>query len=159
MDPLELGINGLWAGLFAVAMGILLTAPPRHLIGAFLCAVAGRLARDVLMGYGMPQNWATVIASIVIVLVAVSITRGHVVSPVVLVSSVLPLGAVVSVFNTIAGIMKVSSLEGDALTSASVALSADMGKAFIITLAIALGLGVGVAITRLLKRAGASESA
>ena len=41
---------------------------------------------------------------------------------------------------------------GDALTAASVALSANFGKAFTGTLAIALGLAAGMAIIRLVKR-------
>jgi hypothetical protein len=100
----------------------------------------------------MSQNWSTAVAAAVVVLVAVAILRRHVVSPVVLVSGVLPLGAAVAMFNAIAALMKVSYLQGEALNGASVMLSANMGKVFTTSLAIALGLGAGMAIVRLFRR-------
>lgn len=144
--------NSLWAGLFAGGLSILLTAPLQYLPPAFLCGFAGRCVRDVLMSLGLTQNWSTVIAASVVVLVAVAIIRGHVVSPVVLVAGVLPLGAAVAMFNAIIELMKVSSLSGEALSGASVALTANIGKAFTTSLAIALGLAVGTAIVRLVRR-------
>jgi uncharacterized membrane protein YjjB (DUF3815 family) len=152
MDLLAIFMNSLWAGLFAGGMGILLTAPPRYIAPAFLCGFAGRFARDVFMSWGMNQNWSTAVAAAVVVLVAVIIIRGHVVSPVVLISGVLPLGAAVAMFNAIIELMKVSSLKGEALRGASVALSANTGKVFTTSLAIALGLGAGMAIVRFLRR-------
>jgi uncharacterized membrane protein YjjB (DUF3815 family) len=152
MDLLAILMNSLWAGLFAGGLGILLTAPPRYIAPAFLCGFAGRFARDVFMSWGMNQNWSTAVAAAVVVLVAVTIIRGHVVSPVVLISGVLPLGAAVAMFNAIIEFMKVSSLKGEALSGASVALSANMGKVFTTSLAIALGLGAGMAIVRFLRR-------
>ena len=109
MDLLAILMNSLWAGLFAGGLGILLTAPPRYIVPAFLCGFAGRFARDVFMSWGMSQNWSTAVAAAVVVLVAVAIIRRHVVSPVVLVSGVLPLGAAVAMFNAIIALMKVSS--------------------------------------------------
>ena len=88
----------------------------------------------------------------VVVLVAVTIIHGHVVSPAVLISGVLPLGAAVAMFNAIVALMNVSHLEGEALSGASVALIANMGKVFTTSLAIALGLGAGMAIVRLFRR-------
>jgi uncharacterized membrane protein YjjB (DUF3815 family) len=145
-------MNSLWAGLFAGGLGILLTAPSRYIVPTFLCALAGRLARDVFLNWGMGQNWATAVAAAVVVLVAVAIIRRPGVSPVVLVSGVLPLGAAVAMFNVILELMKVSSLKGEALSGASVALSANLGKVFTTSLAIALGLGAGMAIVRLFRR-------
>jgi hypothetical protein len=69
-----------------------------------------------------------------------------------LVSGVLPLGAAVAMFNAITELMKVSSLKGEALSGASVALSANIGKVFTTSLAIALGLAAGIAIVRLFRR-------
>ena len=152
MDLLAILMNSLWAGLFAGGLGILLTAPPRYIAPAFLCGFAGRFARDVFMSWGMNQNWSTAVAAAVVVLVAVAVIRRHVVSPVVLISGVLPLGAAVAMFNAIIELMKVSSLKGEALSGASVALSANMGKVFTTSLAIALGLGAGMAIVRLFRR-------
>ena len=152
MDLLAILMNSLWAGLFAGGLGILLTAPPRALVPTFLCGFAGRFARDVFMSWGMSQNWSTAVAAAVVVLVAVAVIRRHVVSPVVVISGVLPLGAAVAMFNAIIELMKVSSLKGEALSGASVALSANMGKVFTTSLAIALGLGAGIAIVRLFRR-------
>jgi uncharacterized membrane protein YjjB (DUF3815 family) len=151
MDLLAMLMNSLWAGLFAGGLGILLTAPPRYLVPTFLCGFAGRLARDAFMSWGMGQNWSTAVAAAVVVWVAVAIIRRHLESPVVLVSGVLPLGAAVAMSNTILELMKVSSLKGEALSGASVALSANLGKAFTTSLAIALGLGAGIAIVRLFR--------
>jgi len=152
MDLWAILMNSLWAGLFASGLGILLTAPPRYLVPTFLCGFAGRLARNVFMSWGMGQNWSTAVGAAVVVLVAVAIIRRPGVSPVVLVSGVLPLGAAVAMFNAIVELMKVSSLKGEALSGASVALSANLGKVFATSLAIALGLGAGMAIVRLFRQ-------
>jgi hypothetical protein len=60
-------------------------------------------------------------------------------------------------FNVIVALMKVSHLEGEALSGASVALSANIGKVFTIPLAIALGLAAGMVIVRLCRREKAPE--
>jgi uncharacterized membrane protein YjjB (DUF3815 family) len=151
MDLSVILMNSLWAGLFAGGLGILLTAPPRYIVPAFLCGFVGRLARDALMSWGMSQNWSIAVAAAVVVLVAVAIIRRHLVSPVVLISGVLPLGASVAMFNAIEKLMMVSSLKGEALSGASIALSANIGQVFTTSLAIVLGLGAGMAIVRLFR--------
>jgi uncharacterized membrane protein YjjB (DUF3815 family) len=148
-------LNSLWAALFAMGLGILLSAPFRYLIPTFLCGFAGRFIRDISMGWGMSQNWSTVVASAVLVLLAVVLTKRHRISPVVLICGVLPLGAAVAVFNMIFDLLKVSSFKGDALIAASAALSENISKAFTGTLAIALGLAAGMAIVQLCRREGA----
>ena len=152
MDLLAILMNSLWAGLFASGLGILLTAPLRYIAPAFLCGFAGRLARDVFMIWGMGQNWSTAVAAAVVVLIAVAIVRRSVVSPVVLITGVLPLGAAVAMVNTILELMKVSSLQGEALSRASIALSANIGKVFTTSLAIALGLAAGIAIVKFFRQ-------
>ena len=159
MNAFALGLNDVWAGVCALAVGILFTTPPRHLAGTFCCAVAGRIARDLLMGWGMTPNWATMPAAMVVVLVAVAILRGHVVSSVVLVSGVLPLAAAVSVFKSIIGVLRVSTLQGPAAGAEVIALVANVGRSFTVTLAIALGLAAGLAVVRLLGREGITEKA
>lgn len=152
MNISALGVDSLFAGLFSCSLGFLFTAPPRAAASTFVCGAAGRLVRGVLMGWGLSQNWSTLVAAAVIVLVAVAIIREHVVSPVILVSGVIPLGASVAMFNIIIELMKVSALQGEALNASSIALSANMGKLVITSLAIALGLGVGMVVVRLVKR-------
>ena len=152
MELLATLMNSLWAGLFAAGMGVLLTAPPQYIAPAFLSGFAGRFAFDVLVSCEMSQNWSTAVAAAAVVLVAVAVIRRHVVSPVVVISGVLPLGAAVAMFNAIIELMKVSSLKGEALSASSVALSANTGKVFTTSLAIAVGLGAGVAIVRCFRR-------
>ena len=157
MDCLAILMDSLWAGLFAGGLGILLTAPPRYIVPAFFCGIAGRFVWNVFMNWGMNHNWSTAVAAATVVLIAVSVTRRHVVSPVVLISGILPLGAMVAMFNTIIGLMEVSSLQGEALSGASVALSANLGKVFTTSLAIALGLGAGMTIVRLFRQEEAHD--
>ena len=145
-------LNSLWAALFATGLGNLLTAPLRYIVPTFLCGFAGRFVRDVCMGWGMSHNWSTVVAAAVLVVVVVAIIRRHTVSPVVLICGVLPLGAAVAMFNLIFALMQVSSLQGEALGGASVALSANLGKMFTTSLAIAVGLAAGMAIVQLFRR-------
>jgi uncharacterized membrane protein YjjB (DUF3815 family) len=148
MDFIAILIKSLWAGLFAGGWAIILTAPCRYIAPAFLCGFVGRFSRDVLMSFGMTQNWSTAVAAAGVVLVAVAIIRRDEVYPVVLITGVLPLGAALAVFNTIIGLMKVTSLKDEALAIESAALSMNIGKVVITSLAIALGLAVGMAIVR-----------
>jgi uncharacterized membrane protein YjjB (DUF3815 family) len=157
MDIRDLCLSGLWSGLLGAGLGILFTAPPRYLVSTFFCAAVGRPARDVLVGQGMNPNWATAIAAALVVLVAAAILRRRSVSPVVLVSAVFPLGAAVAMFQTIIGVMRVSVLRGDALGVASVALSANISKTFMLTLSIVVGMGAGMAIVRWVRREAIGE--
>lgn len=100
----------------------------------------------------MGQNWSVAVAAAVVILVARGMVRRQAVSPVVVVSGVLPLGAAVAMFNAIVEVMRVSVVKGDALDGAAVALSANLGKVFTTSLAIALGLGAGLAIMRAVRR-------
>lgn len=145
-------MNGLWSGLFSGTMGFILTAPIRYIAPAIVCGFVGRFARDALMGWGINLNWSTVVASAVVVLLAMAIIKGRRVPPVVMICGVLPLGATVAMFNSIASMMRVSHLSGEALSAASVTLSANVGKVFTTSLAIALGLAAGMAIASLFTR-------
>jgi uncharacterized membrane protein YjjB (DUF3815 family) len=151
MNLVAIGLDGFWAGSFALALGVLFTAPRGYAPSLFLCGLAGRVVRELLTSVGMAPSWATVLAAISVVLVAVVMTRRHAVSPVVLVSAVLPLGGAASMFHGIVAVVRITSLQGDALAVASGTLVADMSRAFTITLAMALGLGSGMALVRFLK--------
>lgn len=149
--------NGVVAGLFACGMGILLTAPLRYVAPAFLCSFAGCFSRDVLMSWGVTQNWSTAVAAAVLVFVAMAIIREPDVPPVVLISGVLPLGAASSMFNAILDLMRVSSLKGGDLDAAAVALIASASRVLTISFAIALGFGAGLAVKRFVRREGVWE--
>ena len=103
-------------------------------------------------GWGMGQNWSTMAASAVVVLVGAALDRQYWVPPVILISGVLPLGAAKAMFNAILELMRVASLEGEPLVAASVALSASMAKAFTTSLAIAMVLAAGMAVVRVIRR-------
>ena len=152
MDWPAILLNSLWAGLFASGLGVLLTAPTHYLVRNLLCGFVGRGMRDICMGWSLGQHWSTVIAAAVVVVVAVAISRRHTVSPVVLICGVIPLGAAVAMFNLIIALMRVSSAKGEALTRASVVLTASLGTVFTTSLAIAIGLGAGIAIVGLFRR-------
>ena len=152
MNFSQILLNSMLAALFATGMAILLTAPYQYLVSTFLCGFTGRFVRDVMMGWGMSQNWSTVVASAVLVLVAVAITQRHRISPVVLICGVLPLAASVAIFNLLFELMKLTTLNGESLIAATIAFCSNAAKTFIGTLAIALGLEVGLAIARLISR-------
>ena len=152
MDLPAILLQSLWAALYATGLAVLLTAPARYLAPTFLCGFVGRFVRDVCQGWDLSQNWATVIASAAVVLVAVAITRHHAVSPVVLICAVLPLGAARAMFDLIFALLQVSTLQGEALGEASSALIINLGKVFTVSLAVALGLGAGMAIVRLFRQ-------
>lgn len=159
MTPGTILVGGIWAGLFSACLGVFLTAPSRYVARLFLCGFAGKVARDLLIAWGLGQNLSTLFAAAVVVLVGVTILRGHKVSPVILVTGILPLGASVALFNAIVDLMRVSTLKGDALAAASADLSANLGKVFTGSLAIALGLMVGMLIVRSVRREEAWDGA
>ena len=101
MDLLTILKNSLWAALFATEFGVILTTPARALVSCFVCGFTGRCVRDLCMGSGLNQNWATAVAAAVVVLLAATIVRRHAISPVVLICGILPLGSAVAMFNMI----------------------------------------------------------
>jgi hypothetical protein len=152
MDLPAILLDSLWGGLVAGSISMLFTVPHRYVPGTVLCGFAGRCARDVLVAFGLTQNWSTVIAAAAIVLIAVALIRGHTVSPVMLAASVIPLGATMAIFGAIVELLKISTLSGEALNTSSVAFIANIGKVFTTSLAIALGLGIGMVVVGLFRR-------
>jgi uncharacterized membrane protein YjjB (DUF3815 family) len=151
MNSLTILLNGLLAGCFSSALGVILTAPPQYLVPVFFCGFAGRFVRDGLVSVGLSLNWSTMIAAAAVVLVAAAFIRRHAVSPVALVSGVLPLAASASMFDAMLAMMRVSSSTGEPLRDASVSLISNTGKLFMTSLAIALGLAAGVVIVRVIR--------
>jgi uncharacterized membrane protein YjjB (DUF3815 family) len=144
-------LNGLLAGFFASALGVILTAPSRYIVPVFFCGFSGRFARDLLMRSGLGLNWSTLLAAAAVVLVGTAIIRRHAVSPVALVSGVLPLAASASMFDAILALMTVSPAKGEALQNASASLISSSAKVFNASLAIAIGLAAGLAIVRAIR--------
>jgi uncharacterized membrane protein YjjB (DUF3815 family) len=151
MDLWRILLDGLMAGFFACALGVILTAPPRYVVPVFFCGFSGRFVRDLLASLGLSLNWSTMIAAALLVLVGTAIIRRHAVSPVALVSGVLPLAASASMFDTILALMAVSSAKGQALQNASASLISSSAKVFTVSLAMAIGLATGLAIVRVIR--------
>jgi uncharacterized membrane protein YjjB (DUF3815 family) len=149
MDALTILTHSLWAALFATGLAVIYTAPARYLVPTFLCGLIGSAVRDGCVTAGINQHGATVMAAAVVVVVAAAIIRRHTVSPVVLVCAVLPLGGTVAIFNLLLGLMEVSSVTGEALNDASVAVITNFGKALAASLSIVIGISAGLAIARL----------
>jgi uncharacterized membrane protein YjjB (DUF3815 family) len=152
MSTQQLLLSVFWSGVFSAALAIILTAPPRYIATAFLCSAAGRLTRNLLVSAGWAAAWSTVVAAAVIVLVAALLMHRQRTGLVVLVSAVLPLGSAAAVFSAIVNLLRVSSLQGEALSKATDAFIAGTGQVFVTTLAIALGLAGGMATVRVIRR-------
>ena len=151
-EPRDILSESLWAGVSAAAIALLLTAPPGHLASAFLCGAAARFVRDSAVASGLSTAAATAIAAGVVVLVAVTVLRGHAVSPVVLITGVLPLLANLTIIDSIVRLMGVASLEGAALERATGGLASNVAKVFVNIIAIAAGLSAGLVLVRLIRR-------
>jgi len=144
--------NAIPAAFLALALGLLLTAPPRFLAATAVCGFAGRLARDLLLGAHMGVGWATLFAASVVVVIAAAAIHRKSVPPVVMVSGLLPLGAAGATFDMILGFMRMPNLQGEALRAAAVVLVSSSAKAFMTYLALAVGMYLGLAFLRLLSR-------
>ncbi len=151
-------LDGLAAGGFAGGLAVLLTAPPRCIFPAFLCGAIGRLVRDEFIDWGLSNSWSTVIAAGVVVVLATALMRRHEVSPAVLVSAVLPLGAATAIFNMLFSLLQIPALTGEELNKAAVAFVGNASKAFITTLAVALGMCVGLVAVRFFERDEIAEA-
>lgn len=152
MDGLPLLINAFWAGLFAAGLGLLLTTPPQGLLPCFACGLAARLAQNLLRAGGLSQAAAVVMAAIVCVLVTTLFRWRPQLSPLVMVTGVLPLGAAVPLFRSIYGILTLYQLQGEALNAAVVQLIANLSNVFTTTLAIVLGIWLGLLLLTALGR-------
>jgi len=145
-------IDGLWAGLFAAAMAIVFSAPLQAMIPSFCAGFIARVARDWLMHIGVSQTLATLAAAAaVVIVVAATLIRRPGISPIVMLSGFVPLGAAKPFFAAIVGFLKISSLKDEALAAASVAIVSNISIVFTTTLAIALGTALGVMVIHVLR--------
>lgn len=144
-------IDALWAALFAMAMAVVLSAPLHGLVPSFCGGFVARFMRDVLIAWGAHENLAVLIAAAAVVAAAGLICRPGV-SPMVMVSAVIPLGAARPFFGAIVGFLQISSLKGEETAGAPLALISNLSKVFTTTLAIAVGVSMGVLIVRFFRR-------
>jgi uncharacterized membrane protein YjjB (DUF3815 family) len=142
-------LNSLWAGLFAAALTVVLTAPPQAILPSLMCGFAARLIRNVLIGWGLSSSAAVVVAAAACTLLAIALAnRRRNFSLIALVTGVLPLGAAVALFNSIKELLSLPALKEQALITASAQLSANLSAVFTTTLAMVLGIGLGFLIAR-----------
>jgi uncharacterized membrane protein YjjB (DUF3815 family) len=145
-------INSLWAALFAAAMTVIFSAPLWALAPSFLSGFGARFVRDVLIGAGVGPNLAILIAATLAVSLSVGLIRRRAVAPVIVVSGLIPLGAATAFLRGVVGLLKMSSLEGVALSEASVLVMSNFAIGFNTTLVIAMGFWLGIALVGLLGK-------
>jgi len=139
------------AAFFSVAIAMMYTAPLRALLPTLAAGFAGSFVRDLSIACHLGANWSTLLGATAVVLMAVTTARGNRLSPVVLISAVLPLGGASAMFELIFSVMKASVAEGEALAGASLAMTEHFAKVFIVSVAIASGIAVGISILRLCR--------
>ena len=137
--------GGLWSGILSLAIAVLFSAPISALLPSFGGGLIARVALDGLMAAGASRPLATAVAAaaVVIVVVPVFSVRQPGVSPVVILSSFVPLGAAKAFFAAIDVSLRMTSLKGEAMTVAAATLISNGSIVFWTTLAIALGASVG----------------
>ncbi|HIK17984.1 MAG TPA: threonine/serine exporter family protein [Leptolyngbyaceae cyanobacterium M33_DOE_097] len=152
MDWFPMLINACWGGLFAAGLGVMLTTPSQGLLPCFACGMVGRLVRNLLIAGGLSQAASVAMGAIACVLVATLFSRRFHLTPLAMVTGVLPLGAAVPLFRSIHGILTLHRLQGEALSEAVVQLIANLSNVFTTTLAIVLGIWLGLLILKVLGR-------
>lgn len=161
MTIASLLMSGVWAGLLSGAFVVLFAAPLPFLAAAASLGFVARVLRDVLTQAGATSLLATFCAAAAVVFVtrAVLPIRRPGVTPVVLVSALIPLGAAKPFFEAIIGLVRTPSLKGDALAAAPSALMADVAAVVTMTLAVALGVAVGALVAEGIRYLIPSENA
>lgn len=149
---MPMAITALWAGLFAAAMALVFSSPPRAMPACFLGAATGRLARDALLTTGATLELATVVGAAAVGLVALALLRRANVSPVVMASAVLPLGAAGPFFRAIAAFVKLARVPADQQDKVSLDVVTNLSTMFMTTLALAIGISAAVLLQSLLAR-------
>jgi uncharacterized membrane protein YjjB (DUF3815 family) len=144
-------MDGLWGGLLSLAMAAVFASPYQALLPSFCCGFIARGVRDALVGRGVGQVLAIAIAAALVVMTAVVLVRRSGVSPIVMVSGLIPLGAAAPFFSAIVDFLQISSRRGDALDPVPLKLVLDLSKVFTTFLAIAVGGGLGFELARIFR--------
>ncbi len=149
MNLISLVVDSIWAGLFAGAMSIVFSAPYSALFLSFCGGFVGRLVRDILLQQGASAAVATLIAAAMVVMVAALMRRRPGISPVIIVSGTLPLGAAGAFARAIVDFLRISSLTDQKASAVPLALVSDLSTVFKTTVAIGIGISVAVYAVRL----------
>ena len=145
-------LQALLAAVFAVTMSIMFNTRTRALPICFLGGAVARFSRELftLLDVALPAATlaATATTTVIVLLLADRLDVGRV----ALVSAILPLGATLTVFETVTGALRVATVDDGMLEATAARLVRDAAKSFDVTLAIGLGVASGVAIVQLLRR-------
>jgi uncharacterized membrane protein YjjB (DUF3815 family) len=144
-------LPSLWSGLFAAMMGAIFSAPRSALLPCFIGGFAARLSRDMLLAQGASQELATVLASAMVVLTATLLIRRPGISPVVMISGVLPISASAAFFRAIIGFLRLSSTPADESSRVVLELVTNLSRVFTTTLAIAVGISAALLAVRSIR--------
>lgn len=141
--------DGFWAGVAAVGFAMLFSVPRRDLPGAFLTGAVGHSARALLLQWGVPLEGATLVgAAVVGVLGNVLAQRLHKPTFVFTVPGVIPMVPGVFAFQTMMGILRVTT----AAAGEGSGVLVDAGINAIHTALLLGALALGISIPRLLFR-------
>jgi len=144
MNLTSLAADSIWAGLFAGAMSIVFSAPYSALFLSSCGGFVGRLVRDILLQCGAGANFATLIAAAMVVMVAALMLRRPGMSPVIVVSGILPLGAAGAFSRAIVDFLQISFLTEQNASAVPLALVVNLSTVFTTTVAIGVGISVAV---------------
>jgi len=149
-------VDGLWSALLAASIAIIFAAPFDALLPSFFGGFIARFARDGLMQAGASQTLATLTAAAAVVIVVALMVRARRpgLSPIVILSSFVPLGAAKAFFLAVIGLLQITSLQGEALAAAPVALLTNLSIVFKTTLAIAIGAALGALVVQAVSARG-----
>lgn len=152
MSMQEILTDCLWSALFATSMSILNSTPYRYIFATFVCGFTGVLVRDLFKMWGFSANWSTLFAAFMIVMAAGLIIRSRYVPPIVLICSVLPQWASVSMFKFLNDLRLVSISSGDELRNTTIDMSANLAIVILISIVIAIGFFAGLRVLKLIFR-------
>lgn len=152
--------GGLWSGSLSLVIAILFSAPIAALLPSFCGGLIARVVLDALMGAGASRPLATAIAAAAVVIVVVPLIRFRHpgVSPIVILSSFVPLGAAKAFFAVIDVSLRLTTLKGDAAAAAAATLVSNGSIVFWATLALAFGASAGTLLIQAAASLNGSRS-
>lgn len=149
MDFNAILTNALWGAVMAGGLAVFFTVPRQALWIAVVCGAAGRGVRSAALQADQGLLRATLLAALVVALVAVVVAPARQLSPVVAMSALIPLGAAIDAFDVIWAAMRIP---GTADVTQLAALSADLVANTITVAAVTLAIAIGFLVPWLLLR-------
>lgn len=145
LTPLQ---SGFWAGMFAAALAFASTAPARALPLVLAAGFAGRFSRDLLVQLDVAMPIATVLAALLVTVLAMKVARYPSSVPVAAITAVLPLGPTTLIFTAIRAAFQAFAKDPAVAAAAATDFTINTLKAAVVIAA----MGIGTAIPLLLSR-------